>query len=97
MFWSGKNWTPLKELGYPEGSTIKTIAGVNAVVGPTGNILKTIGTQSAGQALAEALGNKGGGAAAKTVTPDLARQYLQKAGGDKAKARTLATQDGYSF
>ena len=96
MFWSGKQWTPLKELGYPEGSTIKTIAGVNAVVGPTGQILKTIGTQSAGQALAEALGT-GKGGAAKVVTPDIAKQYLKQAGGDKVKARQLATQDGYTF
>ena len=29
--------------------------------------------------------------------PNVARQYLQKAGGDKNKARQLAKQDGYTF
>ena len=51
MFWSGKGWSPLKDMGYPEGSTVKTINGVNAVVGPSGQILKTIGPQSAWHAL----------------------------------------------
>lgn len=36
-------------------------------------------------------------AAAKQMTPDLAKQYLQKAGGDKNKARGLAKADGYTF
>lgn len=33
----------------------------------------------------------------KTITPDIAKQYLAKAGGDKAKARALAAADGYQF
>lgn len=35
--------------------------------------------------------------APKQLTADLARQYLQRAGGDKNKARALARQDGYTF
>lgn len=34
-------------------------------------------------------------AAMKPVTPDLAKQYLVKAGGDLVKAKALAAQDGY--
>ena len=34
---------------------------------------------------------------AKVVTPDLAKQFLQQAGGDKDAARNLARQAGYSF
>jgi hypothetical protein len=33
----------------------------------------------------------------KTLTPDVAKQYLQKAGGDKNKARQLAVNDGYQL
>jgi hypothetical protein len=33
----------------------------------------------------------------KTLTPQLAQQYLTKAGGDKAKARQLAAGDGYTI
>ena len=33
----------------------------------------------------------------KTVTPELARDFLKRAGGDKAKARKLAKQEGYEF
>jgi hypothetical protein len=55
MFWNGKQWSELKQLGFPDGATIKTINGVNAVVDGKGKILKTVGTQSAGQALADAL------------------------------------------
>ena len=34
-------------------------------------------------------------AAPKPITPDLAKQYLVKAGGDMGKAKALAAQDGY--
>lgn len=36
-------------------------------------------------------------ARAKIVTPAIASDYLQKAGGDKAKARAAAKADGYTF
>lgn len=31
------------------------------------------------------------------ITPDIARQFLQQAGGDREKARAMARQSGYSF
>ena len=41
---------------------------------------------------------KQGGSPAKPLTdPKIALQYLQKAGGDKGKARALAQADGWSF
>lgn len=33
----------------------------------------------------------------KTLTEELARAYMKKAGGDKAKARQMAKDDGYAF
>jgi nitrous oxide reductase accessory protein NosL len=33
----------------------------------------------------------------KLTDPNIAKQYIAKAGGDKAKARQLAQQDGWSF
>jgi hypothetical protein len=44
-------------------------------------------------------GKKGGAAAArgKLQDPAVAQQYLQKAGGDKNKARQLAKADGWGF
>ncbi len=36
-------------------------------------------------------------AAGKTITPDIAAQILQEAGGDKNKAREIAKQRGYKF
>lgn len=59
MFWSKDHWAPLRDLGFPEGSTIKTVNGVNVVMGPNGQLLKTVGTPSAGQALIDALGANG--------------------------------------
>ena len=40
---------------------------------------------------------KVGKAAPMQLTPDLARKFLQEAGGDKAKARKLAKDAGYAF
>jgi hypothetical protein len=34
---------------------------------------------------------------AKALTEDVARKLIQQAGGDRAKARELARQQGYSF
>lgn len=93
----GKKWVQLKELGYPEGSTIEVEAGVNVVKGPDGRILKTIGTQSEGQALASVLNPTPTPPAPKTLDRSTAEQYLMKAGGDKVKARAAATKDGYSY
>ncbi len=52
----------------------------------------------------EAMGGGGQGQPAqgqqskgKLTDPNKAKEYLQKAGGDKAKARELAQQDGYEF
>lgn len=50
------------------------------------------------QLLANASSQKSTAASAPTmkpVTPDLAKQYLVKAGGDLVKAKALAAQDGY--
>ncbi|MFZ2950889.1 MAG: hypothetical protein WA003_15550 [Desulfuromonadaceae bacterium] len=40
---------------------------------------------------------KGGQTAAKVVTKEIATKFLEQAGGDKAKAREMAKQQGYSF
>jgi hypothetical protein len=69
MFWNGKGWAQLKDLGYPEGSTIKTVNGVNAVVDANGRILKTVGAQSAGQALADTLRGTNAPPAASAAAP----------------------------
>ncbi len=61
MFWNGKSWSQLKELGYPEGSTVSAVNGVNVLTDKNGRILKTMGAQTPGQALAGALGGGGTG------------------------------------
>lgn len=63
LFWNGKGWSELKEQGFPEGSTVKAVNGVNVVVDPKGRILKTVGAQTAAGALSDALGGTGTGAA----------------------------------
>jgi hypothetical protein len=103
FLWSKDKWVSLKEQGYPEGSSIKTVNGVNVIVDPTGKrILHTLGTASPTQALAGILGDNTNAPAATTpskgpVTQDMAKTYLKAAGGDKDKARQMATSDGYSF
>jgi hypothetical protein len=90
LFWNGKTWAPLKDLGYPEGATITSINGVNAVVDKNGRILKTVGALTTGQALDDVMKGGSGGQPAPASRPQ------PNAGGGAAKANELTryTKDG---
>lgn len=62
------------------------------------NLIRDLPPQRRKQFLRALSVTKGKGApTSKPLTADLAKQYLQKAGGDKDKARAMARADGYTF
>jgi len=93
FFYTKNGWKQVSDLGFPEGSTIKTVNGVNAVVGPDGRILKTVGAVSPGQALISALaGGEGMNAAPTNAPPPIQSQPQPQRAGTNEIMRV--TRDG---
>jgi len=89
--WNGKQWTELKQLGFPDGATIKTIDGVNAVVDAKGKILKTVGParESALDQLKDFVGTNAPPSAATPSGWDQLKAYLH--GGSNTNAAPAPT------
>jgi hypothetical protein len=74
------------------------IAGMQGLV-PTLNAVAKEGVTAHHRIIegTQPAGGNGSGAGAGKLTLDEAKQYLQKAGGDKSKARQMAKADGRDF
>lgn len=73
------------------------IAGIRGSYNTMGALERTATPKTTGPAKGSANAPASGANAKGALSIDEARQYLQKAGGDKDKARALAKQDGRSF
>jgi hypothetical protein len=108
----GKKWVPVKQTGAPAGSKFVNMNGTVALVSPDNRILNwkmgsplaqivngddKTAAQPAAAPAAAAEAPAPDPNAAKVVTPELAKQYLKDAKGDKEKARAKAKADGYTF
>jgi hypothetical protein len=76
----------------------EALIGERGSIASARNSLKTFIGDVQGQRVQDkAAGGAKGGPSAQPLSLDEARDYLQKAGGDKEKARQLARQDGRKF